>query len=396
MLESIYIGMTGLDSYSKGLNVISNNVANLNTTGFKGSQMQFADLYYKNSDAGLGSGNEQQQQVGTGVGTGGTVLNFQQGEARQTGNDLDLLIDGPGLFVLRKDGQTTYTRAGQFEFDKDGFMVDRVSGARVASLSGGALGAFSLSGLRASAPKATSSVKFSGNLSSGDQQHVISNVTVYDALGTPATLRITFDNRNSTTPGAWDVTVVTADGKPVGTGQIRMKDGKPEAGFDAVQLTVTPTDGQATNLTLDFSAEVNSFPAGIESTLAAGKNDGYPAGSLVKASFDNDGNFVTTYSNGQTDKHGRLALAWFSHTDALEQVGNNQYVNRFGQEANYGSPGDAEFGKVQAKALESSNVDLSQQFGEMIITQRGYQASSQVLTTANEMIQQLLDMRGKR
>jgi flagellar hook protein FlgE len=396
MLESIYIGMTGLDSYAKGLNVISNNVANLNTTGFKGSQLQFADLYYKDSDAGLGSGNEQQQQVGAGVGTGGTVLNFQQGEARQTGNDLDVLIDGPGLFVLRKDGQTTYTRAGQFEFDKDGFLVDRVTGGRVTSLAGGTLGDFSLSGLRASAPKATSSVKFSGNLSSGDQQHVITTVTVYDALGTPSTLRITFDNRNSVTPGAWDVTVLTSDSKTLGTGRIVMKDGKPVVGSDAVEITFTPQNGQEVSFKLDFSTEVTSYPAGSESTLASGKNDGYPAGSLVKASFDSDGNFVTTYSNGQTDKHGRLALAWFNQPDALEQLGNNQYVNRFGQDAHYGSPGVAEFGKVQAKALESSNVDLSQQFGEMIITQRGYQASSQVLTTANEMIQQLLDMRGKR
>ena len=396
MFESIHIGMTGLDSYSKGLNVISNNVANLNTTGFKGSQMQFADLFYKSSDAGLGSGSEQQQQIGTGVGTGGTVLNFQQGEARTTGNDLDVLIDGPGLFVLRQDGNTTFTRAGQFEFDKEGFLVDRVSGARVASLSGGALGDFSLTGLRANPPKATGSVQFRGNLSSGDQQHQVQNLIVYDALGTPATLRITFDNRNTVTPGAWDVTVFNAEGTQVGSGQIRMANGKPQAGFDAVQITLTPKDGQEVSVKLDFSTEVTSFPAGVDSTLALGLQDGYAAGSLVKASFDDDGWFVTTYSNGQTEKHGRLALAWFNNTDVLEQIGNNQYANKYGQTPNLGAPGEGEFGKVKARSLESSNVDLSQQFGEMIITQRGYQASSQVLTTANEMIQQLLDMRGKR
>src|SRR2546425_5444397 len=129
MFESVYVGMTGLESYAKGLNVISNNVANLNTPGFKSSQLQFADLFYRNSDAGLGAGNPQ-EQIGAGVGTGGTFLNFQQGEARQTGNDLDLLINGPGLFVLRKDGETFYSRAGQFEFDKDGYLVDQTTKAR--------------------------------------------------------------------------------------------------------------------------------------------------------------------------------------------------------------------------------------------------------------------------
>jgi flagellar hook protein FlgE len=130
--------------------------------------------------------------------------------------------------------------------------------------------------------------------------------------------------------------------------------------------------------------------------LAAGTQDGYAAGALVKASFDSDGYFVTTYSNGQTEKHGRLALGWFSHTDALEQVGNNLFVNRYGQAADLGYAGEREFGKITAGSIEGSNVDLSQQFAEMIITQRGYQSASQVITTANEMIQQLLDMRGKR
>lgn len=396
MLETLYVGMTGLDSYAKGLNVISNNVANLNTTGFKGSQLQFSDLYYKNNDAGLGAGDPQ-QQIGGGVGTGGTFLNFQQGEARQTGGDLDLLIDGPGLFVLRKEGQTTYTRAGQFQFDEDGFIVDKANGARVAGLANGdQLTDLSITGLRASPPKASSQVKLNGNLSTGDAQHVISNVTVYDTLGTATVLKLTLDNNNAVTPRSWKVTATTNDGTVVGSGEVRFENGKPALGFDSVALNLTPKDGQSVAFKLDFSVDVTSFAGGTDSTLSVASQDGYAAGSLVKASFDGDGNFVTTYSNGQVEKHGRLALAWFSSTDALEQVGGNQFVNRFGQEPNVGQPGQAEFGKIVARSLEMSNVDLSQQFSEMIITQRGYQASSQIITTANEMIQQLLDMRGKR
>ena len=395
MFESVYVGMTGLESYAKGLNVISNNVANLNTPGFKSSQLQFADLFYRNSDAGLGAGNPQ-EQIGAGVGTGGTFLNFQQGEARQTGNDLDLLINGPGLFVLRKDGETFYSRAGQFEFDKDGYLVDQTTKARIESLDNGQLGDISITGLRASPPKATTKLKFSGNLSTADSQHVISPVTVYDAQGKAVTLKLTFDNTNTTTKGSWKVTAATTDGAAVGTGEIRFTNGSPSLGFDAVTLTYAPTDGQPLTFSLDFSSDTTSFSAGTDSTLAAGTQDGYAAGALVKASFDSDGYFVTTYSNGQTEKHGRLALGWFSHTDALEQVGNNLFVDRYGQAADLGYAGEREFGKITAGSIEGSNVDLSQQFAEMIITQRGYQSASQVITTANEMIQQLLDMRGKR
>src|SRR3954471_8343015 len=113
MLNSIYIGMTGLQGYSQGLRVIANNTANLNTPGFKGSTLQFADMFYTNDGSGAGN-----MQVGYGLHTAGTVLNFQQGELRQTGNNLDLAIDGQGLFTVQDAaGNTHYTRAGQFTFN---------------------------------------------------------------------------------------------------------------------------------------------------------------------------------------------------------------------------------------------------------------------------------------
>lgn len=396
MFESIHVGLSGLDSYSKGLNVISNNVANLNTTGFKGSQLQFADLYYKNSDAGLGGGSAR-QQLGSGVGTAGTFLNFQQGEARRTGADLDLMIDGPGLFILRQQDRTSYTRAGQFEFDKDGYLVDQTMRARVAAAGdGGQLQDISITGLRASPPKATSRVKFAGNLSTGSQQHVVSGLTLFDAAGTPVPVRLAFDNTNTSQPGSWKVTATTADGTVVGSGELRFTSGKPQPGFESVTLSFTPGNGLPLQAVLDFSLDTTSFSSGTNSTLAVASQDGFGAGSLVKASFDADGYFVTSYSNGQTEKHGRLAVGWFANLDALEQVGNNQFVHKYGEAPQLGHPGEQVFGKLTAGSIESSNVDLSQQFSEMIITQRGYQASSQVITTANEMIQQLMDMRGKR
>jgi flagellar hook protein FlgE len=393
MFDSIHVGLSGLDTYSKGLNVISNNVANLNTTGFKSSQLQFADLYYKDGGAELGSG--ARQQIGGGVGTAGTFLNFQQGEARRTGGDLDLLIDGPGFFILREDGAQSYTRAGQFEFDREGFLVDKTTGARVAGVQDGQLQDISITGMRASPPKATTRIKFTGNLSTGATQHVITPVTLFDAGGAATTVRLVFDNTNATTRGSWKVTATNAAGNTVGSGEIRFNNGAPQSGFESMQLSFTSEQGEPLSAALDFAVDTTSF-GGTTSTLAVASQDGYGAGSLVKSSFDAEGFFVTSYSNGQTEKHGRLALASFSNLDGLEQAGNNRFVQRFGEPPQVGHPGEQAFGKVTAGSIESSNVDLSQQFSEMIITQRGYQASSQVITTANEMIQQLMDLRGKR
>jgi flagellar hook protein FlgE len=392
MLESIYVGMTGLDSYAKGLNVISNNVANLNTIGFKSSQLQFEDLYQR-GDWGAG---HARQPLGAGVTTGSTVLNFQQGEARSTGGELDVLVQGPGLFVLRKDGDVTYTRAGQFSLDAQGVLVDASSGARVAGLdAAGHLTDLSVAGLRASAARATSRVRFTGNLSTADTQHVVTGVTVIDPLGQAASWTLTFDNTNTVTPGSWRVTVTGTDGSQLGVGELRFTNGRPSGGFDTVMVFVNSA-GRQQVVELSFGQDVTSSPAGANSTLALSTQDGYAAGTLRRATLDEDGFLVLTYTNDQTDRAGQLALAWFASPDLLEPVGNNQFAARIDTRPVLGVANQAEFGPVVAGQLESSNVDLSQQFSDMIITQRGYQASSQVVTTANEMIQQLLDMRGKR
>lgn len=392
MFESIYVGMSGLDSYAKGLNVISNNVSNLNTVGFKSSQAQFADLYYRN-DQGEG---QLREQLGAGVKTSGTFLNFQQGEARDTGAELDVMIDGTGLFIMRQDGKTTYTRAGQFKIDTEGVLVDKATGEHVAGMdASGQLTDLTIAGRRASPAKATTQVKFKGNLSTADPQHVVS-VNVYDAVGQSSAWTLTFTNTNSVTPGSWKVNVTAADGSQLGTGELRFSAGMPVVGFDSMTVSTKGSDGKPMAVNLAFGQDVTSFSQGTDSSLAVNTQDGYPAGALVKTTFDVDGNLVLTYSNGQTDKAGRLALAWFASTDSLEQLGGNRFGSLYGAPPILGTPNTKEFGKVVAGKVESSNVDLSQQFSEMIITQRGYQASSQVVTTTNEMIQQLLEMRGKR
>ena len=392
MFESIYVGLSGLMGFSKGLNVLSNNVANLNTPGYKSSSLQFQDLMYELKH----SGGESSGQIGTGVGTGSTSINMKQGELRDTGNDLDLAIEGTGFFVLRKDNQTYYTRAGQFEFDENGFLISRESKARVAALSGGSqLHDINLNGLRTNPPKGTGAVTFTGNLSSSDTQHVITSVKVYDSVGASRDLTITFDNASSTLAGSWNITVADSSGT-ISTGQILFSNGAPVAGSASITFSYAPSGVAASNITLDFSKDVTAFSAGSDSSLKVNKQDGYAPGALTKANFNSDGYLSLSYSNSQITKHDRIALAWFDYVKGLTLEGNNTFLNNSSQTARYGNPNLSLFGSVKSGSIELSNVDLTQQFSDLIITQRGYQASSQVITAANEMLQQLFDMKGRR
>jgi flagellar hook protein FlgE len=396
MLESIYIGLTGLTGYSQGLKVISNNVTNLNTPGFKSSQLQFADMFY--STQGAGGGQNGTLQFGTGLTTLGTVFDFSQGEIRQTGNDLDVAVEGNGLFVLRnKAGELRFSRAGQFGFDAEGFLVSRSGGSRVLALGAeGELHEVSLQGLRLNPPKATSSVKFTGNLNSSVAQNVVDSVRVIDAVGGEHLLRLTFGNNSAATPGEWTVSV--AEGATsVGSGTIRFNNGQPVPGASTFSVDYTPAGAaQPASLSFDFSADTTSFASGTTSTLEVASQDGFAVGALSKVSFDGEGHLVLTYSNGQETRSQRLALASFERPDAtLAEVGGNEFALEGATPLRLGHAATGPFGSISAGVVEISNVDLSQQFSDLIIAQRGYQASSQVIGTANELLQALFEL-GKR
>lgn len=393
MLDSIYVGLTGLTSYAKGLNNISNNVANLNTTGFKSSQLQFYDLFYNYQTTGDGSGNNSSYSQGSGVAAGNSNIVYTQGELRSTGNDQDAAINGNGFFILRQGNQTFYTRDGQFTFDADGYLVSTTSGARIAGLSGAdSLKDINISGLRSNQAKQTSIVYLKDSLSSNDTSFDITDMTVYDSLGQTHTLTLHFDKNSSVTPGSWLVTV-KENGAAISNGEVRYTStGSILAGFDTHTFTYAPTAG-ATPLTikLDFNG-TNNFSS-ASSSIKVDSQDGYQAGAMTSAKFDETGNLVINYSNGQTANSGRLALGWFNNLQGLEKVGRNLLVNSADQAIIIGGAGDSLFGKISGGNVESSNVDLSQQFSELITTQRGYQASSQIISAANEMLQQLFDIK---
>lgn len=392
MLDSIHVGMTGLVGYSKGLRVIANNTANLNTPGYKTSSLQFSDSCYARTDVGDG----RSAQLGQGLSTTGTRLDFRQGDLRQTGNAFDLGVEGEGLFTLRgEDGQLRYTRAGQFDFDQDGVLVNRADRSKVVGLdAAGRQADISLAGLKVAAGKPTATARFTGNLSSSVTEHSVSAVKVFDSLGEERVLSLKFNTVGAAGSGAWNVELL--DGTTsLGTAQLTFVDGRPAADSAKPTFTYQPAGRAATQLTLDFSSDVTSFASGNLSSLALASQDGYAPGSLGQVSFDAAGTLVATYSNGQTAKGARLLLGRFRSTDAVEQAGGNQFKPVEGKDWDHGGGGDAAFGSVRAGVVEVSNVDLSREFSDLVILQRGYQASSQVIATANDMLQELFRMKAK-
>lgn len=391
MLDTIYIGMSGLMGYSRGLRVIANDTANLNTPGFKGSSLQFADMFHANG----GYSSSNQNEAGYGLNTTTTTLNFKAGEMRQTGNSLDLAVDGQGLFVLRtQSGQTVYTRDGEFQFNKDGILVSRTDGSIVLGIGAdGKLQQIGLAGLRANAANVTQTVSFTGNLSSTSSEQTVGGVKVIDASGGEHSLSVSFSDGSATAAGSWTVKILDGTTE-VGSGTILFADGKPVAGSTKISFTYKPAGQAAMPLVFDFGGDVTSFASADLSTLAMSKQDGYAAGALTSVGFDAAGALALAYSNGQTVKGIKLAVARFDSDAAVASVGNNEFTALDASAWHVGAPGGA-FGAVKSGQLEISNVDLSQEFSDLVIMQRGYQASSQIVSTASDMLEELFAMKAK-
>jgi flagellar hook protein FlgE len=405
MIGTIYKGLTGLIGFSKGLDVLGNNIANLNTPGFKGSESSFRDLFYRYSVNGDG---QSTSQIGQGVDASSTHTRFRQGELRDTGNPLDIAIDGSGFLILRQDGENYYTRAGQLEFNHDGLLVDRTTGGSVQSLTGSLLlQDINIASLRSNPPQATSRVEFTDNMTrtiptTGPATHQITGVTVYDSAGTMHTLTINFV---STTPGIWTLEVLEPAANPtavIGTGEIRYQgNGTPELNYNMATFNLAPAGTTASTITLFFGEPgtfswTTGFSGSTTSDAQVSTQDGYAVGSMTEATFSENGTLTLSYSNGQITDGPRLALAWFNDLQRLEMQGNSLFANNGDEQPILGHAAEGVMGQVVAEKIELSNVELTEQFTDMVIIQRGYQASSQITTVANEMIQQLFEMQGRK
>lgn len=403
MMGSIYSGLSGLMHYSKGLDVISNNVANLNTPGFKSSRVLFQDMFYSSESGFEGDSAAHEYSAGYGVIADKTSYQFTQGELKNTKNETDLAIDGNGFFIIEKEGQQFYTRAGQFNFNEDGKLVMASNGAAVMLLnSSGLLEEFSIGNLKHHPHKITSEVKLHGNLSVDDSEHEVKEVSVIDGSGKTHKFKLEFTNKKSDEAGSWLVKVTDEKNNEIATGVIKFQPtGSPKKDFNTLVFNYKGENEQEQEITLYFGepgtlSDSTYLSGGSESFLKVKSADGYGVGSIIKTGFNDKGVLTLEYSNGQKTEAGRLGLAHFSYLQGLQSVGEGLFVSSPEMEMLINYADEDAMGKIRPESVELSNVELTQQFTDMIVVQRGFQASSQILTVTNEMIQELIKSQGGR
>ncbi|WP_199611762.1 flagellar basal-body rod protein FlgF [Flocculibacter collagenilyticus] len=384
MFQSFFTGLSGMFSFSKNLDNVSNNIANMNTPGFKGS-----DTFYSSLTSGSNS-------FGTQI--SGESQRFSTGEVRQTGNPGDIAIGGEGFFILLNEGEVQYTRAGQFKFNDDGILIDSVSGGEVASVNeSGQLEVINISNARVLAPQATSSINFKGNLSSDMTSHDVSGIKVFNALGEEQELSVSFTNNTAVESGSWLVTVKDSNGVELHSGEIRFNtNGTPLSPHNTLKFETTDSNGGKSEIAMNFGnsnefSHATSVSGGNSSTIQATVDDGYGIASLTTIDFSSDGTLKLNYSNGQIIDGPSIGLANFSNLSALEVVEGSVFRSSSDSSRVLGKPGESGMGNIMSESIELSNVDLSREFADMIIIQRGYQASSRILNVSNELLDQLYE-----
>ena len=399
MLRSLFSGISGLRAHQEMMDVTGNNIANVNTAGFKSSSTVFQDtlnqmLKAPASPQGAVQGGTNPAQVGLGVQLAGISTNFTQGSAQATGRSTDLMITGDGFFTVKSGEETLYTRSGSFSFDADGSLVTN-EGGRVQGWQAAADGTIasnapptnlSLPISTLLAPVKTTSVKFAGNLPSDAAAGTVitPSLTVYDGSGNPTTLTVTYTK--GATSDTWDVSV--SDGTtPTPLGSVV---------FAADGTTPTPTSVSYTTtkgdpITVDVAGLTNF--AGT-TTVAPQSQDGSAMGSLQGFSITKDGKLVGSFTNGLKKPLGQIALASFNNTQGLEKAGGSTFRTTVNSGiAQMGTPGGGGRGDIQGGTLEMSNVDLATEFTNLIIAQRGFQANSKVITTSDELLNDLVNLK---
>lgn len=395
MLGSIYIGLSGLDAHSRGLQTISNNIANLNSPGFKSSTTNFSDLFSFGGGGLTFSKPQQSQQIGNGVRFAEARVDFSQGDLRQSDGDLDLAIQGNGFLVLLEGDNTLYARTGQFVVSEDGFIVRQGTESRLAVLNDARQPvALNIDARRTSAPVATTTVRFADNLSSSATTATVANLNIFDSRGGALVWQAQFQ-RVANTSGDWTVTVTDQTGATVGTSTLKFNGSVVDPETSRLTFTATPASADPLSVVLDFSSGVTSFSAGTVSTLRAASVDGNGVGSLTSVDVNNDGQIRLNYSNSETQLLGAVAIADFRDPQQLTRVSGGLFENQGDGQFRLLASNTDGVGRLLSRQVEASNVDLSQAFGDLILIQRGFQASSQVISISNDLIQQLFSIRGQ-
>jgi len=399
--------LSGLNAASADLRVTGNNVANSATVGFKQSRAEFADVFAV-SYSGI-----SQNAVGAGVRLSSVTQQFSQGNVDFTGNNLDLALNGQGFFVLSDAGSQVYSRAGAFQVDRDGYVVNS-GGHRLqayppsneagTAFSTGMLGDLQLDASE-SPPQATSTVSATLNLSSEAEDlsalpfdpsdpntfTYTTSLTTYDSLGQAHTGTMYFRNIG---PLQWE-SHFAIDGTVVGGAQPLSfnSDGSLAAPLTAVSFgSHDPgTGAEPMDIEIDFS-QATQF--GGTSSVSALRQDGFSTGRLSSIDIDPNGVVLARFTNGQSRALGQVALANFPNPQGLQQLGNNAWADTFGAgEVVLGAAGSGNFGAIQSGGLEASNVDLAEQLVNLITAQRNFQANAQVISTADTVTQTIINLR---
>ncbi|MCX7513125.1 flagellar hook protein FlgE [Frateuria sp. STR12] len=401
------IALSGLNAASKDLEVTANNIANTGTTGFKGSRTEFAELF---SSVG---GNLAANAIGSGVRLADVSQQFGAGNPETTGNSFDFAINGTGFFTMRDGKGYSYTRAGAFHPDSDGYVTNS-SGQhlQVFAPAGNGFDTSKLSDLRVtdaqSAAKATTNVALTMNLASDAtpptttpfdptdplSYNQVAPFTAYDSLG--ATHNGTVYFVKDAAANTWNAHLYV-DGVSAGAPQAVTFTSSgalatPAGGkLNFGALSVNPgADPMALSIDLAKSTQFgNSY------SLNAVYPDGYPSGTLSSIDVSDEGVVQAKYSNGEAVSLGQIALADFSNLQGLRQLDNTSWASSFDSGAAImGGAGQGTFGSVQSGALESSNTaDLTAQLVNMIKAQRNYQANAQVISTDDKLTQTIINIR---
>jgi flagellar hook protein FlgE len=408
--SALYSGISGMNTNGTAMSVIGNNIANTNTVGFKSSRTVFSDLLASSVN---GSGGASQVGRGTGLSTVDNL--FSQGTFETTESQTDLAIEGEGLFVVREEGSESlyYTRAGSFSFDGEGYLTNaegyRVQGKPYVNGVLSSAGATDIMvDINAGIPaQMTSTMTLSTNLDANapiitaafdptdTSTYNYSNSTnIYDSLGNTHLLTTYFTKSADNT---WDWNVVDENNATVyssataGNSLVFDTAGKQVSGGTATLGPLTPGAGTAP-MTIAF-ALTNTTQFANDSQVISQTQNGYGAGNLTNISIDNEGNVLAKYSNGEEMAVSRIVLAKFSNFSGLRKEGASLF-SATGESGppRIGVPG-SELGNIFTNALEQSTVDLAAEFVKMITTQRGFQANSKVITTTDEMLSELINLK---
>lgn len=401
------LALSGLNAASTDLSVTANNVANVATAGFKGSRAEFADLF-ATSQTGVSA-----TATGNGVRVSNVAQQFTQGNIDFTDNSLDLAISGQGFFMLSDNGALGFSRAGAFQVDRDGFVVNAKQ-QRLQVYPPLANGGFNTGGLAdlnlttgESAPSASTAVDVTLNLPADAQQPATAvfdpadatsynnatSLTVYDSLGAAHTATLYFVK--GATANNWN-THLYIDGAAVG--------GAQALAYSNAGVLTTPASGQITfpahavatgaadlNLTFDFG-ETTQF--GGSFAVNAITQDGFTTGRLIGIDIDASGIVQARFTNGRSTPLGQIAMANFANPQGLQQLGDTTWAETFASgQALRGQAGNSGFGLLQAGALEASNVDITEQLVNMITAQRNFQANAQMISTADSITQTIINIR---